>query len=403
MRSTILNKIIVFVIIIFIFDVSIQYGICAYSQIPYSDNQEKNVNFENDDFDDEIMFHMEQGHMPSVSACIIKNGSIVWSKGYGYADINKGIKATENTIYLIASITKTITATAIMQLWEQGLFNLDDDVNDYLPFSLRNPNYPDIPITFRMLLAHHSSLSDRMFSLYVYFSILNLPIEFLEQCLVPGGIFYRSKYWLDTPPGEQLIYSSIGFEVLGYLVELLSGQPLDKYCKEHIFDPLEMQNTSFEKSYFDLNNLARPYIWFLNRTYIPLVHYKIEKDASGGIRTSIMDLSHFLIANMNGGVYNNNQILAEETVQLMRTRQYPGNDSTNRYTYGLGWRISVRHMDNSYGHPGAMPGALTSMYYFLENSTGIIFFSNQYPLLYYNDLWSYINILWLLIEKANQL
>jgi CubicO group peptidase (beta-lactamase class C family) len=106
---------------------------------------------------------------------------------------------------------------------------------------------------------------------------------------------------------------------------------------------------------------------------------------------------------MNGGVYKNNQILAEETVQLMRTRQYPGNDSTNRYTYGLGWRISVRYMDNSYGHPGAMPGALTSMYYFLENSTGIIFFSNQYPLLYYNDLWSYINILWLLIEKADQL
>jgi len=255
-----------------------------------------------------------------------------------------------------------------------------------------------------MLLAHHSGLSSGKISLFFYFSILRLPKELLEQYLVPGGLFYSPIYWSDNPPGEQLVYSAIGYEVLGYLVNILSGQPFDKYCKEHIFEPLDMKNTSFYKNYFDIKNLARPYIWILNTTYLPLIHYKDWNCAVGGIRSSVMDLSHFLIAIMNGGVYNNYRILEEETVQLMRTRQFPGNSSDGRFTYGLGWRISVRYSNNSIGHSGGMPGALTYMYYYLNENTGIIFFTNQYPLLYYyDDIWSYINIVWLLNEKADQL
>lgn len=397
MRSNFNKKIIVFIIIFLFFEVSFIEGISASNQIQSTTYQEKTIETDGDDFDEEVMNYMEQGHMPSLSACIIKNNSVLWSKGYGYADIYKGVEATENTIYLAASLTKTITATAVMQLWEQGLFDLDDDVNDYLPFSLRNPNYPDEPITFRMLLAHHSSLSSGEISLYIYFTILRLPIEFLEQYLVPGGLFYSPIYWSDIPPGEQVIYSSIGYEVLGYLVKLLSGQSFDKYCKEHIFEPLAMKKTSFHKNYFDINDLARPYIWILNSTYLPLVNYKDWNYAAGGIRTSVMDLSHFLIATMNGGVYNNYRILEEETIQLMRTRQYPG-------SYGLGWRISGRYSNNSFGHSGGMPGALAYMYYYLNENTGIIFFTNQYPLVYnYDDIRSYFNIVWLLNQKADEL
>ena len=114
----------------------------------------------NDDptFDLKIKLLMKVGHMPSLSACIIKNNGIVWSKGYGFYDIMHRKKACDDTIYMIGSISKSVTATALMQLYEQGLFDLDDDVSDYLPFTLRNPKYPDVPITFRMLLAHQSSL-----------------------------------------------------------------------------------------------------------------------------------------------------------------------------------------------------------------------------------------------------
>lgn len=120
MRQNFYKKIIVFVIIALFFEVSFIHGIRAYNQIPSTTNQENTIKSDGDDFDEEIMYYMEQGHMPSLSACIVKNNSVLWSKGYGYADINKGLEATENTIYLVASLTKTITATAIMQLWEQG-------------------------------------------------------------------------------------------------------------------------------------------------------------------------------------------------------------------------------------------------------------------------------------------
>ncbi len=94
----------------------------------------------------------------SLAACIIKDNQIIWSIGYGYYDRSELKHATTDTIYNLMSISKTITGTALMQLYEQGLFELDDDVNTFLPFDLRNPNFPDDPITFRMLLSHTSSL-----------------------------------------------------------------------------------------------------------------------------------------------------------------------------------------------------------------------------------------------------
>ena len=127
----------------------------------------ENNSLEKQNFDKKIQLLMKLAHMPSLSTCVIKNESVVWSKTYGYYDLKNKKLATQNTIYMVASISKMFTAIAIMQLWEQGLFDLDDDVNDYLPFELRNPHYPDVPITFRMLLAHQSSLGNPEFSLFL--------------------------------------------------------------------------------------------------------------------------------------------------------------------------------------------------------------------------------------------
>ena len=110
-------------------------------------------------FDSKISFLMKYATFPSLSACIINEDEVIWSKGYGYYDIINQKESDTDTIYVIASITKTIVGTCLMQLYDQGLFQLDDDVNNYLPFSLRNPNFPDDKITFRMLLSHTSSLN----------------------------------------------------------------------------------------------------------------------------------------------------------------------------------------------------------------------------------------------------
>ena len=103
---------------------------------------------------------MKIAHKPSVATCIIKDGMVAWEKGYGYYDIENQKETNKDILYLQVSVSKTVTATALMQLYEQGLFDLDDDVNKYLPFDLRNPNHPDDPITIKMLLSHRTSLAD---------------------------------------------------------------------------------------------------------------------------------------------------------------------------------------------------------------------------------------------------
>lgn len=195
----------------------------------------KEVRFPSDNFDETVISYMNEAHWPSLAVAIIKNQSMVWSKGYGYAEIKNKREATNKTVYMLASISKTFTATAIMQLWEKGLFNLDDDVNDYLPFNVRNPNYPDVPITFRMLLCHRSGITSNYVRLFILFSVLRLPISNLGEFLNPGGKLYSPKNWENFAPGEKQIYSCVGYELLGYLVERLTNQSITEYCtKKHI-------------------------------------------------------------------------------------------------------------------------------------------------------------------------
>ena len=108
---------------------------------------------------EEINDEMIKLKIPSIVTCIIKEDSIVWNKSFGYANLENKVPATENTHYLLASVSKLVTAVAVMQLHEKGKINIDDDINKYLPFSVKNPKYSDTPITPRMLLTHRSGLA----------------------------------------------------------------------------------------------------------------------------------------------------------------------------------------------------------------------------------------------------
>lgn len=352
-----------------------------------------------DDFDGEIMKLMEKAHFPSLSACIIKNNSVVWSKGYGFYDIQNKKEVTNDTIYLVGSISKTITATAVMQLWEKGLFNLDDDVNDYLPYNLRNPKYPDIPITFRMLLAHQSGLSGAILGLFFFFSVLHLSIEKLPQYILPDGRIYNPLSWVDSPPGEDYTYSCLGYEILGTLVEFFSNKSYVEYCKEYIFQPLKMNDTSFLPEELDEDRLAIPYAYFLIKN-IPLPQYTNYNFASGGLRSTVIDLARYLFTYMNGGEYDGTRILEEETVNLMLTYQYPNS------RYGLGWKMFMIDEENNtrrIGHSGTVPGGISSMYFHSSTNTGVIYTANQYLFFrpkYFHACYQINN---LLFEKAQSI
>jgi len=330
-------------------------------------------------FDTYLQMLMRLAHKPSLATCIIKYDEVVWSHAYGYYDIENKKEATTQTLYLQASVSKTVTATALMQLYEQGLFDLDDDVNEYLPFDLRNPNYPDIPITIKMILSHRSSLADD--NLYwICLSYLpgdpdveGFPYPWLEEYLTPGGSAYSSSTWSMDRPGEKYYYANIGFSIVAYLVELLSHQDFNDYCKEHIFQPLQMNATGFRLRDVDIDTIAVPYeykndVFFRHPQYGIHVLYPAIT-----LRTSIEDYSHFIIAHMNGGVWNGVRILNESTVQLMHTAQFSPSDT---YNYGLGWEVTNKPFQKTYGHSGGYVGALNLITIHPEYNTAVILFTN---------------------------
>jgi CubicO group peptidase (beta-lactamase class C family) len=351
-------------------------------------------------FDQRMTFLMRLSGFSALSACIIKNDSIIWSNAYGITDRDEKQPATTGTIYVLASITKTVVGTALLQLYDQGLFGLDDDVNLYLPFDLRNPNFPDDPITIRMLLSHTSSLNTNNQNNYYWMNFSGdppfsfFPDPYLSELLLPGGQYYDPSLWSTIyRPGEHAMYANVGFDLISYLIELISGESFLEYCDIHLFAPLDMPHTGFNLSRLPLENVAIPYQRFAGRYYQineltflfgniipPEKYWRARFYPAGGLYSTVMDLSHFLIMHMNDGVYNGTQILKKETVALMHQI-----DPDNRLGYGLAWMQSIisRHLTAT-GHAGDLPGADTWMLYNQTEDLGIIYFANGNP--YYSLL-----------------
>lgn len=376
------NKTMVFgIIFLFIgFSISQNYdGLSEYTSNILEDSYDSEYN--EIIFDIYIEMLMNFAHKPSLSVCIINDDNVVWSKGYGLYDIERNKLATPETLYLTASVSKTVTATALMQLYDKGFFDLDDDVNEFLPFNFRNPKFPDKPITFRMLLSHRSGLAgDNLYWLCLSYipgdpDIADYPYPWLKDYLTPDGIAYSPKVWSDKPPGEELYYANIGYSLIGYLVELISGQPLSRYCKDNIFIPLDMRNTSFRLRDQNISRIAVPYV-YKNKDYFPHPHYNMLVIYPGAsMRTSVEELSHFLIAHMNGGVYKDVRILKESTVELMHSEHYQSNN--RGWDYGLGWIIQENaNGEKEFGHSGGWLGVHTLMTVRSDEKTGVIILTN---------------------------
>lgn len=348
-----------------------------------------------DRFDVKMMILMRAAHFPSMSICLIKNDTIVYSKAYGFLSGSMKERAPKEEVYMVGSISKCVIATALMQLYEKGYFDLDDDVNKYLPFDLRNPYHPDVNITIRMLLSHEASLND--FGLKIK-TIIPIRLsakydgnytEIIKNMVEEDGKWYSSRYWLKGyAPGEEACYSNLGIMIAGCLLESISGMSVEEYCREYIFEPLDMKHTTFVKRNIDMKDIARPHTIFR----IPLPKYDFYLlDSAGGLYTTAEDLSHFLIAHMNGGVYNGTRILNESTVRLMQTVQYSNHTDLILgkmfagkvdIDHGLGWLDIDFLGENLKGHSGGTVGYNCHMLYFTENNKrlGFVILTNG-PLL----------------------
>lgn len=359
----------------------IEKGVFALNLGIFTKLERKENEFKN--LETEIQETVDKLNVVGLSISVIENNKISYSQGFGYADIDKNIKTDTNTIYRIASISKSITASAIMKLYEEGKFKLDDDINDYLNgFEVRNPNFPDEKITFRMLLIHTSSIID--------------------------GDTYSTIYDIqdfgDYKPGDQFEYSNYGYNLLATLIEQISNQDFEDFGQENIFKPLNMKASFNPNKFEDVDNIAVLYGIDEDGNYYERLNDKKriednivisstvrDKDGkiplgnafkyspTGGLRTSPNELAKFMIMLSNKGLYNGTRVLKKDTVELMEQIHWYGDALNGLYKCkGLGLHITDDLIEGSrlIGHTGEAYGLLSNMFYDENRKFGYIMMLN---------------------------
>jgi len=323
-----------------------------------------------------ISAKMDLAKIPGLAACIVRDGKVLWADGFGDANIGTSLMATADTPFFLASISKTVTGVCLMQLEEQGLLDLDEDINTHLSFLVENPNHPGVPITFRQLLTHTSGLKDNwnvMDPLYLLGDSPYALNTFLPDYFVPGGAFYNPNANFNAwAPGSKYQYCNQAVSLVGLLVEVISGQDFADYAMDNVLTPLGMSNSSFRLADFDPNAIAMPYVWAASQ-YAPTGHYGYPDYPAGTLRSSVLDMAIFMQMIMEDGTYNGTQILSAASVQEMKTVQYPTVDNTQ----GLIFYYDNIFGDWNIGHDGGDPGVSTDMYYRPSDGVGVILLANS--------------------------
>ncbi len=319
--------------------------------------------------------------IPGLTACILKDGETVWHNNYGYANIAQNLQVNDSTTFVICGISESIVATAVMQLWEQGLFQLEDDINNYLPRELEvhNSYNPQDPITFEMLLTNTSSIKDNNDFPFFYPGDPLVSLDsFLINYLMPGGLYFDSLHnFYNLHPGQTCIKSNVGIALLGYLVESISGLSFEEYCQLKIFEPLNMNNTSWFLTGLDNSNIAMPYVGYTSNP-VPLGHLSNVAYPAENLRTSVLQLSNFLSAYMQHGPFARNTIFKDTTIQMMLTRRVFA--PFNSGFWGLGWCHSNGSLNSFgpwlWGLYDQRIGATAQMFFSPAENYGYIVFFN---------------------------
>ncbi|MCR2806660.1 serine hydrolase domain-containing protein [Paenibacillus soyae] len=343
------------------------------------------VDFSNPkDLNEFVEAKMDKSGMTGASIAILKDNKVERIIHYGDADSENGSPVTDDTLFQIASVSKTVTATAVMQLVEKGAMKLDDDINGYLPFRVVHPKFPDTPITFRMLLSHTSGIDNNWEvyeSLYTTHSgggdsAVTLE-QFMKGFLLPDGKWYDGeKNFTANEPGTTFAYSNIGYGLLGYLVEEISDMPFPEYSQKHIFDPLGMTDTVWlHKDLSDKDRLAVPYESKGN----PLVPYSFPTYPDGTLKTTVSDFAKFYLAIMNGGQGENGSILSKDTLEEMLRPQSGDGKQALGWSYSLPEELYLKGavQGKAVGHSGSDPGVLAITMMNPNNQSGVIVFFNQ--------------------------
>lgn len=310
---------------------------------------------------------MQKDQVPGMVAMVVKDGKIVYHSAKGLADVESGKAMEKNSIFRIASQTKAITSTAVIILWEEGKIRLDDPISKYIP-EFKNPQvlanfrYADTTyttkssskeITIRHLLTHTSGLGygvidgdERMKMIYHKAGVVDLFTT--EKVTIGESVKRLAKLPLHHEPGTKYTYSE-GLDVLGYLVEVVSGKPFDVFLKERIFDLLGMNDTRFYLSDAQAPRLVTVHTrkdgkWasypmtFYDPAY-PKTGAKAFFSGGAGLSSTTEDYAKFLQMYLNGGVYDGKRILSPTTISTIMNNQVGDLLGDGGKDYGLAFGL----------------------------------------------------------------
>ena len=350
----------------------------------------------------------EETIIPGFSTTILQGDDIIYSKGFGYSDVANKHKFSPKTIHVIASISKTFIGVAIMKLVEDGKLKLNDPINDYLPFEIKSPHYPETDITIRHLVTHTSSLNDEFDDgekrptqlieqsrynkdempdelaeeLY-YWDGIALPLEkYGKEIFTPNGKWYDKNNFSNFKPGERYEYSNEGANLAGLIIERVSGISFSEFTQKHIFQPLNMINTYWEYKELDAS-VSKLYKTYEKNGDSKVYEFPRAIDSGqpgGDLKSNGNDLSKYLI-EMKNGLNGKGEILNAKSYQTLLNPQLSENIPRDRdesalndeYDVGIFWAISK---PGYRFHKGGSLGVYSILYFNPRNDIGVISYCN---------------------------
>jgi CubicO group peptidase (beta-lactamase class C family) len=253
---------------------------------------------------------IEHADIAGAVIAVVKDGKLLFAKGYGYSDVAKKVAVSpETTLFRPGSISKLFTWTSVMQQVELGKLDLDRDVNDYLDFKI--PPAFDKPITLRNIMTHTTGFEETAKNLFVDSAEELRPTGEYLRVHLPARIF---------PPGATPAYSNYATTMAAYIVERVSGQNFNDYVEEHIFKPLNMSHATFRQPLPDAlkPDMSNGYVLGSGE---PKHFEYVQVAPAGSLSASAVDMTHFMIAHLQNGRYGDAQILKPETAIRMHARQ----------------------------------------------------------------------------------
>lgn len=327
---------------------------------------------QNSTADANIQTIMKEQDIVGMSVAVVKRGEIIYNKSFGLKNIESNTALANDDIFRIASISKSFSATSIMQLVEAKKLSLDDDFGKLVGFKVRNPNFPDAVITLRMVLSHTSSINDSQ----GYFNL-----DVINPDKNPDWAKCYNKY----APGADYEYCNLNYNMVGTVIEKYSGERFDNYVKNHILNPLGLYG-GYNIDSLDAAKFVTLYEYDTKeKKFVPSpAAYTSRKEAiqsytmgystpvfspTGGMKMSATDLAKYMIMHMHQGKSNRVRIISKKSSKLMQTKIA---DEEN-YGFALGTnREDIIPGEKMTGHTGSAYGVYSIMFFNQKKDFGVV-------------------------------